>query len=463
MPEAVESMSDAASLSGVLPGPPVNRAVPFREAFLFWLKLGFISFGGPAGQIAIMHRELVERRRWISEERFMHALNYCMLLPGPEAQQLATYIGWLLHRVRGGIVAGVLFVFPSIFVLCGLSYVYAAHGETAAVAGVLYGFRPVVVAIVCEAVLRIGRRAVKRRWHLLVSGGAFVAIYYFGVPFPLIVLSAAFAGWAGSRILPALNVPAVATLPAERTSGDRTESGLAIDDTSPPAPHTLPSARKAIVVTVVCLLLWLSGRGVLAMSSGSDSLHVREYEFFTKAAFVTFGGAYAVLAYVAQAAVERFQWLTHAQTVDGLALAETTPGPLIMVVQFVGFMAAWNHPVSGMTPLGSALVGAMATTFATFLPCFFFIFLGAPYIELLRSNRDLDGALRSVTAAVVGVVLNLALVFGSTVLLPPGSGRVDWAATAIAILAFGALWKLRADVLLVVVAGGMIGFLLGLV
>lgn len=409
-----------------------------------------------------MHRELVERRRWISEERFLHALNYCMLLPGPEAQQLATYIGWLLHRVRGGIVAGVLFVFPSIFLLCGLSYLYAAHGETAVVAGVLYGFRPVVVAIVCEAVLRIGGRAVRRRWHLMVSAGAFVAIYFFDVPFPVIVLMAALVGWTGSRIWPAPIVQKASTNGVEPASGEREDSGLVIDDHSAPAPHTLPSARRAMVVIVVCLLLWLSGLGVLAATSGRDSLHVREYAFFTKAAFVTFGGAYAVLAYVAQAAVEQFQWLTHAQTVDGLALAETTPGPLIMVVQFVGFMAAWNHPVAGMTPFGSALAGAMATTFATFLPCFFFIFLGAPYIELLRSNRDLDGALRSVTAAVVGVVLNLALVFGATVLLPPGSGRIDWLAAAIAVIAFGALWKLRVDVLLVVVVGGMVGFLLGL-
>ncbi len=431
-----------------------GRHVGFGEAFRFWLKLGFISFGGPAGQIAIMHRELVERRRWISEERFLHALNYCMLLPGPEAQQLATYVGWLLHRIRGGLVAGALFVLPSVFVLLGLSYLYAAHGDTSAVAGALYGVRPVVVAIVCEALLRIGRRAIRGRLQLGIAGGAFAGIYFLGVPFPAIVILAALTGWllsgtmmpAGSDRRPA--TPAASPGPA-----------LVVDDDSPAAPHTLPSWRRALAIALAGVVLWLAGLGALAAFSGPDSLHVQEYGFFTKAAFVTFGGAYAVLAYVSQAAVDTFGWLSPEQTVDGLALAETTPGPLIMVVQFVGFMAAWNHPVGELTPLSSGVIGALATTFVTFLPCFLFIFIGAPYIEVLRSNRRLAAALSGVTAAVVGVILNLALVFGAAVLFPGDLGRFDGSAAVIAGVAFVALWRFKADVLWVVLAGGLVGFI----
>ena len=435
------------------------REVTFGEAFLFWLKLGFISFGGPAGQIAIMHRELVERRRWISEERFLHALNYCMLLPGPEAQQLATYVGWLLHRVWGGIVAGGLFVLPSIVILSGLSYLYAAHGESALAAGVLYGFRPVVVAIVVEAVFRIGRRAFRRRWHTIVALVAFVAIYALSAPFPLIVLSAALIGGVIARTRPSLVERAEERARPSAQEGD-SSLPLVIDDHSPPSPHTMPSIRRAMAVGLVCLALWFAGLGLLTHVSGAESLHVREYTFFTKAAFVTFGGAYAVLAYVAQAVVGDFGWLSHGQTVDGLALAETTPGPLIMVLQFVGFMAAWNNPVAGMTPLVSGLVGGLATTFATFLPCFLFIFIGAPFIERLRSHRGLDGALQAVTAAITGVILNLAIVFGTAVFFPAGS-PFDWRAAVLAAAAFFALWRLRLDVLYVVVGGGLIGLLLG--
>ncbi len=432
--------------------------VPFGEAFRFWLKLGFISFGGPAGQIAIMHRELVERRRWISEERFLHALNYCMLLPGPEAQQLATYVGWLLHRIPGGLVAGGLFVLPSVFVLLGLSYLYAAHGETAAVAGALYGFRPVVVAIVCEAVLRIGRRAIRRRWHLAISAAAFVGIYLFGVPFPLIVALAALVGWFGPR-----EMRSGGAEPGQAAEVAHDGQRPAIDDAAPPAPHTLPSAPRSLAITLVGAGLWLSGFALLVGIVGRDSLYVHEYAFFTQAAFVTFGGAYAVLAYVAQAAVGTFGWLTHAQTVDGLALAETTPGPLIMVVQFVGFMAAWNHPVAGLTPLASGVFGAVLTTYVTFLPCFLFIFLGAPYIEVLRSHRALGSALGGVTAAVVGVVLNLALVFGAAVLFPPVPGGFDALAASLAAVAFVALWRFRVEVLWVVAAGGLLGLVRGVV
>lgn len=437
------------------------RSVSFGEAVRFWFKLGFISFGGPAGQIAIMHRELVEQRRWISEDRFLHALNYCMLLPGPEAQQLATYVGWLLHRVRGGIAAGVLFVLPSIFVLLGLSYAYAAHGETPFVAGVLYGFRPVVVAIVCEAVLRIGKRAIRTRAHLAIAGAAFAAIYFAGVPFPWIVALAAFTGWLGGRVYPAAFTTPGRPAAEAQLDASSDELRLVIDDDSAPAPHTLPSVARFARTLTLGAGLWLVGWLTLAAWRGLDSLHTQQYAFFTKAAFVTFGGAYAVLAYVAQAAVGAFGWLTQAQTVDGLALAETTPGPLIMVVQFVGFMGAWNDP-EGLTPLTSGVVGALATTFVTFLPCFLFIFLGAPYIEVLRAKHSITAALSGVTAAVVGVVLNLALIFGAAVLLPAGTGGgVDWLATLAAVLAFVVLWRLRVDVLWVVLGGGLFGFVKG--
>ena len=457
------SLPSAADPTAAAWPPPAPRAVGFGEAFRFWLKLGFISFGGPAGQIAIMHRELVERRRWISERRFLHALNYCMLLPGPEAQQLATYVGWLLHRVRGGLVAGGLFVLPSILVLLALSYVYAAHGAVPAVAGVLYGFRPVVVAIVGAAALKIGRRAIRRRAHLAFSAAAFAAIYFFAVPFPVIVVAAALAGWLGWRLLPAAFAGPPESPPSEVADGDG-DDGLppVIDDRSPPAPHTRPSLPRFALTLAIGVALWLAGLAGLAGWRGLGSLHAAEYLFFTKAALVTFGGAYAVLAYVAQAAAGPLGWLTHAQTVDGLALAETTPGPLVMVVQFVGFTAAWNHP-QGLSPLASAVAGALLTTFVTFLPCFLFIFLGAPYIEVLRARRGLDAALNGVTAAVVGVILNLALVFAATVLMPAGStGRVDWVAAAMAATAFAVLWLWQAEVLWVVVAGGLVGLARGL-
>lgn len=439
-------------------------SVSFGEAFRFWVKLGFISFGGPAGQIAIMHRELVERRRWISEERFLHALNFCMLLPGPEAQQLAIYIGWLMHRVWGGIVAGAFFVIPSIFVLLALSYTYAAYGNVPAVAGVLSGFKPVVVAIVVEAVLKIGGRALKRRAHFVIAAAAFVAIYFLNVPFPLIVLAAGLTGLAGARFWPeAFNAAPSKTKEADaHTEGDGqvTEAlPLAIDDCAVPPAHTVPSRARILRTLAVGLVLWLLPLIMVTLWRGWGSLHVQEYRFFTQAALVTFGGAYAVLAYVTQAAVGSYGWLTHAQAVDGLALAETTPGPLIMVLQFIGFMAAWNN-AQGMNQTASAITGALVTTYATFLPCFIFIFLGAPYIEVLRGNKNLTGALSGVTASVVGVVLNLALVFGAAVIWPQGLvGGTDWFAATMTLIAFVALYRFKADVLWVVLTGGIIGLL----
>jgi chromate transporter len=415
-----------------------------------------------------MHKEIVERRRWLGEGRFLHALNYCMMLPGPEATQLAIYVGWLLHRTAGGIVAGVLFVAPSILVLLALSYVYAAHGTTAFVSGLLSGFKPVVVAIVVEAVLRIGGRALKGRAHFLIAASAFAGIYFLRVPFPVIVLLAALVGLVGARLRPeAFGAQVKAESDAEAESKKDAAEGRTprvIEDDQPPPAHTLPSTARALKVLLVGLVLWLAPFVPVAAWLGTTGLHAQEYFFFTKAALVTFGGAYAVLAYVTQAVtVAPFNWLAPAQAVDGLALAETTPGPLIMVLQFVGFMAAWNHPPAGLSPLASAVLGSLLTTYATFLPCFVFIFLGAPYVEVVRNRRGLAGALAGVTAAVVGVILNLALVFGAAVILPRGlGGGPDLFALALTALAFVALYRLKIEVLWVVLAGGLLGLARGL-
>jgi chromate transporter len=444
------------------PPPSGERpaGVPFATAVAYWVRLGFVSFGGPAGQIALMHRDLVERRRWISEERFLHALNFCMLLPGPEAQQLAIYIGWLLHRMIGGIVAGAFFVIPSVFVLLGLSWIYAAHGSVPAVAGVLDGLKPVVVAIVIEAVWKIGRRALKRGLHVAIAAAAFVAIFLLHVPFPWIVLAAGLVGLAGARLAPA----AFSTAPSAPLifpAGAAAEPVLS--DDALPAAHTLPSARRNAIVLAAGVLLWIAPLLLLGRLRGWESLHVREYRFFTQAALVTFGGAYAALAYVTQAAVDSFGWLTHAQAVDGLALAETTPGPLIMVLQFVGFLAAWNRP-EGMTSQASAVIGALVTSWTIFLPCFLFIFLGAPYIEVLRGKRTLAAALTGITSAVVGVILNLALVFGSTVLFPRGwEGGADPLALVVGLAAL-VLLSSRVNFLWLIAGGaaaGLVRSLLG--
>jgi chromate transporter len=437
------------------------RHVSFAEAFRFWVKLGFISFGGPAGQIAIMHKELVDRRRWLSDERFLHALNYCMLLPGPEAQQLAIYIGWLMHRTWGGIVAGAFFVIPSIFILLILSYIYAAYGNVPAVAGVLSGFKPIVVAIVVEAVIKIGGKALKRSAHFLIAAAAFVSIYFLHVPFPLIVLAAAIVGLLGAHYMPSVFAARANTKEADKkTEGAGLiddKLALVIDDHTSPPVHTIPNKTRIFKILAVGLFLWLLPFVFLGLWRGFDSLHAQEYRYFTQAALVTFGGAYAVLAYVTQAAAGSFGWITNAQAVDGLALAETTPGPLIMVLQFIGFMAAWNNP-GEMNPTTSAILGALITTYVTFLPCFLFIFIGAPYIEVLRGNKNLTGALSGVTAAVVGVVLNLALVFGAAVIFPNGSlANADWFAFVMSVAAFIALYKFKADVLLVVLVGGLVG------
>ncbi|HYZ85234.1 MAG TPA: chromate efflux transporter [Bryobacteraceae bacterium] len=445
-------------IPGTAPRTTTNaeRTVSFATAFKFWLKLGFISFGGPAGQIAIMHRELVEERRWLTEARFLHALNYCMLLPGPEAQQLATYIGWLMHRTWGGLVAGGLFVLPSAFLLLGLSYVYAAYGHVPAVVAVLAGLKPVVVAVVAEAVVKIGSRALKRRAHFIIAATAFLAIYFLAVPFPLIVLTAGVTGLIGSRWWPHV-FKAPEPKPLGHAGDGAPALAFVIRDDAPPLPHTLPSRRRALLIVVAGILLWTLPFAAVVIVRGWSSVHAEEYRFFTKAALVTFGGAYAVLAYVTQAMVNGYRWITSTQAVDGLALAETTPGPLIMVLQFAGFMAAWNHP-QGMSPFESAVLGAALTTYATFLPSFLFIFLGAPYIEVLRGNRSLSGALSGITAAVVGVVLNLALVFGAAVIWNAGFGsQPNWFALVLSLAAFFALYRLKVNVLWVVLAAGLLG------
>lgn len=437
------------------------RRVPFSEALRFWIKLGFISFGGPAGQIAIMHRELVEKKRWLGEERFLHALNYCMILPGPEAQQLAIYIGWLMHRTWGGIVAGAFFVIPSIFILLGLSYIYAAYGNVPVIAGVLDGFKPVVVAIVVEALLKIGGRALKREVHYAIAALAFISIYFLQVPFPLIILAAGLTGLVGTKYLPAR----FAAPPEKRSSPKDSMGGnllpLVIDDGAAAPEHTIPSRIRIFKVLAAGISLWILPLAALIIWNGPNSLHVHEYGFFTQSALVTFGGAYAVLAYVTQAiTIAPYNWITPVQAVDGLALAETTPGPLIMVLQFVGFMAGWNYPPDGMSQISSAVLGSLVATYATFLPSFLFIFLGAPYIEYLRGNKSLSGALSGVTAAVVGVILNLALVFGSAVIFPDGfAGGVNWFASVLSVASFVALFRLKIGVLWIVLAGGVIGLL----
>ncbi|HYE32854.1 MAG TPA: chromate efflux transporter [Methylomirabilota bacterium] len=421
----------------------------FSEAFHFWLKLGFISFGGPTGQIAIMHKELVENRRWISEARFLHALNFCMLLPGPEAQQLATYIGWLLHRTWGGVVAGALFVLPSMLILWALSWIYVSYGKVPVVAAVFYGLKPAVLAIVAAAAMRIGSKALKTKALWLVAIAAFVAIYFFKAPFPAIVFSAGLLGWLAGRNRPDL-------FPAPAAHGGSGKSAV-LDDSSEIPAHARPSLKRALRLACVCLLLWWAPVALIALWLGPHHTLVKEGIFFSKAAMVTFGGAYAVLPYVSQQAVENYGWLSATQMMDGLGLAETTPGPLIMVLQFVGFLGGYHHP-GQLTPMIGATLGAFITTWTTFLPCFLWIFLGAPYIERLRGNRALGAALTAVTAAVVGVILNLAVWFGAHVLFPDAK-TLDWFSLAIAVIAFIGLHRWKWGVIQLVLGAGLAGVL----
>ena len=417
--------------------------VGFWDAFRFWLKLGFISFGGPAGQIAIMHTELVERRRWISEKRFLHALNYCMLLPGPEAQQLATYIGWLLHRSWGGIVAGALFVLPSLFILIGLSWIYLAWGDVPVVAGLFYGIKPAVTALVLHAAHRIGTRALKNRWMWAIAAASFVAIFAFDTPFPAIVAMAALIGWLGSK-----RWPAVFALGGGHGAAHTGYGPALIDDDTPTPAHARFSRTHLLKVLAVGAGLWLAVMGALLAWQGWDATLTQMGWFFTKAALLTFGGAYAVLPYVYQGAVETFQWLSGTQMIDGLALGETTPGPLIMVVAFVGFVGGWQQAVLGPDALwvGAALA-ATVVTFFTFVPSFVFILAGGPLVEATHGKLGFTAPLSAITAAVVGVILNLALFFAYHVWWPQGwDGRFDAVSALITVAATVALFRFKTGV-----------------
>lgn len=435
---------------------PVERpaTVSFWQAFAYWLKLGFISFGGPAGQIALMHQELVERRRWISEKRFLHALNYCMLLPGPEAQQLATYIGWLMHRTWGGLAAGVLFVLPSLFILIGLSWAYMAYGHVPAVAGLLYGVKPAVTAIVLFAAWRIGSRVLKNAWLWAIAVAAFVAIFALRLPFPIIVLSAGVIGYFGSRFAPAYFAPGGGHGAAAGSAGPSL-----IDDDTPTPPHALFSWGRFARVLAVFFLLWLGALGTLTALYGWSGALTQMGWFFTKAALLTFGGAYAVLPYVFQGAVDHYHWLSATQMIDGLALGETTPGPLIMVVSFVGFVGAWGQALFGPDALFAAgVAGAAVVTFFTFLPSFLFILLGGPFIESTHGNLKFTAPLTAITAAVVGVIVNLAVFFAYHVLWPKGlSGPFEFPSAVIGALAAIALFRFKAGVIPVVLASAVAG------
>jgi len=424
-------------------GTPAH-GIGFGEALRFWLKLGFVSFGGPAGQIAIMHAELVERRRWISETRFLHALNYCMLLPGPEAQQLATYIGWLMHRTWGGIVAGALFVLPSLAILIALSWIYLRFGDLPVVAGIFYGIKPAVTALVLHAAHRIGTRALKNVWMWGIAAAAFVAIFAFDTPFPAIVAAAALIGWLGAR-----QAPQVFAL-AGGHAGARAGYGPAlIDDDTPTPAHARFSRRRLLLVLAVGFGLWLAAMGALIATQGGQGTLAQMGWFFSKAALVTFGGAYAVLPYVYQGAVETHQWLSGPQMIDGLALGETTPGPLIMVVAFVGFVGGWQKEALGPDALFAA--GALAAgvaTFFTFLPSFVFILAGGPAVEATHGKLAFTAPLSAITAAVVGVIVNLALFFAYHVLWPKGfGGPFDIASALIAVAAAIALFRFKPGVL----------------
>lgn len=448
-------MSSPAAEMTNLDHPPAP--VSLMQAFWFWLKLGFISFGGPAGQIAIMHEELVERRRWVSEKRFLHALNYCMLLPGPEAQQLATYLGWLMHRTWGGIVAGALFVLPSLFILIALSWVYIAYGDVPVVAGIFYGIKPAVAAIVLHAAHRIGSRALKNNWMWAIAAASFVAIFALNVPFPVIVASAAVIGFFGGKLYPAKFNGGAGHASAKKSYG-----AALIDDNTPTPEHARFSKLHLAKVVVVGALLWLVPMGLLTVSLGWTNTFTQMGWFFTKAALLTFGGAYAVLPYVYQGAVGHYGWLTPTQMIDGLALGETTPGPLIMVVAFVGFVGAYVQAAFG--PENAFIAGALAAalvTWFTFLPSFLFILAGGPLVESTHDDLKFTAPLVAITAAVVGVVVNLAVFFAYHVMWPEGlKGQFDWTALGITLGAVLALFYFKWSVMQVLGVCAVIGLAL---
>lgn len=447
----------------------VIKSVSFREALWVWCQVAMLSFGGPAGQIGVMHRILVEEKRWISENRFLHALNYCMLLPGPEAQQLATYIGWLLHRTLGGLVAGILFVVPGFLSILALSILYAGYHELGVVQALFYGIKPAVIAVVLEALIRISRRALKNQVMVILAAVAFVAIFFFQVSFPWIVLSAGLFGYLGGKIRPDQFV----VIKGHAAAGGPNASSVIADGHDAAVQPTL---GRTLRVLGIWLTLWLLPIIFLWVLTGRDSVYTTEALFFSKAAVVTFGGAYAVLAYIAQEGVNTYGWLQPGEMLDGLGMAETTPGPLIQVVQFVGFMGAYRN--SGpLDPMLAGVVGSVVTTWVTFAPCFLWIFLGAPYIELLRGRQSLMSALSAITAAVVGVVLNLSIWFSIHTLfrevderhvyglrlLVPSWNTIDFTSALLAVGAFVAMFRFKAGMLktLMISAGlGMAYFLL---
>jgi chromate transporter len=428
--------------------------VTLAQAFWYWLKLGFISFGGPAGQIAIMHQDLVEKKRWISERRFLHALNYCMVLPGPEAQQLAVYIGWMMHKTWGGIIAGVLFVLPSLFILIFLSWIYLAFGNVPAVAGILYGIKPAVVAIVLFASYRIGSRALKNGVLWGMAAAAFLAIFAFNVPFPAIVLAAGLIGYVGGRVAP----EKFATGGGHGKAKDSFGAALIADDTPTPA-HARFSWARLLRIAFVGAAIWAAAMLLLVEQFGWQGVYTQMGWFFTKAALLTFGGAYAVLPYVYQGAVEHYHWLTPLQMMDGLALGETTPGPLIMVVAFVGFVGGWSRALFGPDALFLAAASAASVvTFFTFLPSFIFIFLGGPLVESTHGDLKFTAPLTGITAAVVGVILNLAVFFAYHVLWPQSwAGRFEWFSALLVTVALIALLRYRVGVIPVILGCGGAG------
>ncbi|MBX9758031.1 MAG: chromate efflux transporter [Beijerinckiaceae bacterium] len=433
----------------------------FAEALRVWVKIGLLSFGGPAGQIALMHRELVERRRWISEERFLHALNYCMLLPGPEAQQLATYVGWLLHGWRGGVVAGLLFVLPGFFIIVALATTYALYQDTAWLSALFFGLKAAVLAIVADALVRVSRRALKNKAMYAIAAAAFMALFMFDAPFPLVILAAGVIGYVGARANP--QVFSASSHGAAKAG----EQFVAL----PARALAPPTAKRSLMVAAICGGLWFAPFPLLYLAFGWPNAFIDMAVFFSKMAVVTFGGAYAVLAYVAQQAVENYAWLKPGEMLDGLAMAETTPGPLILVLTYVATLAGFRNPMS-LDPLGGALLGAFVATWVTFAPCFLWIFLGAPYMERTRQNKALAGALTAITAAVVGVILNLALWFvlhvlftqvktfslGPLSLAAPVPSSLDPAALALAVLACVALFRFKIGVLPLLALCGALGF-----
>ncbi|MEA2913582.1 MAG: chromate transporter [Bradyrhizobium sp.] len=447
----------------------VGHDISFGEAFRVWLRVALLSFGGPAGQIAVMHRILVEEKNWISESRFLHALNYCMLLPGPEAQQLATYIGWLLHRTAGGIMAGGLFILPGIFCIMGLSYIYAGYGHVGIIEALFFGLKAAVLAIVIQAVVRVGKRALRNRIMMALAATAFIAIFFFNVPFPIIIIGAGVIGFVGAKS----GRPEFAAVPH---GGGKTTAAIdgMLGDALP--DHIRPSVARALKVSAVWLLLWLVPVAVLLIAFGEANVFSQIALFFSKMALVTFGGAYAVLAYVAQQAVEHYHWLQPREMLDGLGMAETTPGPLIMVLQFVGFMAAYRDPGT-LSPMLAGTLGGLLATWVTFTPCFLWIFLGAPFVETLRGNKGLAGALTAITAAVVGVILNLSIwfalhtVFRETVAVRssglsfdmPVFSSVDIAALILVVAAATAVFRFNLGMLTVLGGSCAAGVLLRLV